>query len=219
MRAIKATTAARGRRAAGGSAAPRNGPTGSVAPDRREQLLDAARAAFVDKGFDATKVSDIVARAGLAQGTFYLYFKSKLEIMLAVSADVTKAFYSSGMAALDAADDFASGIDAAVDAVLRLAVKQRDVIAVMHHGRVVNDVQAQNISVRLQFHTRIVDFVRRASSERTLPAGADAGVVADLCIAVVDAGVQAIAHNEAAPVEVLTREIGAFLKRALGIGA
>src|SRR5262245_20234579 len=52
--------------------------------DRREQLLDAALAVFSAGGHSAAKVSDIVGRAGVAQGTFYLYFRSKPEVMLAL---------------------------------------------------------------------------------------------------------------------------------------
>ena len=49
---------------------------------RKEQILAAARAAFDEKGYDKATVSDIVRRAGVAQGTFYLYFSSKREAVL-----------------------------------------------------------------------------------------------------------------------------------------
>jgi AcrR family transcriptional regulator len=48
--------------------------------ERRHQILDAALEEFSVSGYHATKVSDIVARAGVAQGTFYLYFKDKRSI-------------------------------------------------------------------------------------------------------------------------------------------
>jgi AcrR family transcriptional regulator len=47
---------------------------------RRQQLIDAARALFADKGFHATTVDDITRAAGVAKGTFYLYFREKREI-------------------------------------------------------------------------------------------------------------------------------------------
>jgi len=43
-------------------------------------LLDAAVAVFHERGFQKARVSDIVAAAGVAQGTFYLYFRSKENI-------------------------------------------------------------------------------------------------------------------------------------------
>lgn len=50
--------------------------------DTREKLLQSAKELFSKKGYYETKVSDIVEKAGVAQGTFYLYFKSKEEILL-----------------------------------------------------------------------------------------------------------------------------------------
>jgi AcrR family transcriptional regulator len=50
-------------------------------PDqRRQQLLDAATWVFARKGFRNASISDIIARAGVARGTFYLYFKSKDDV-------------------------------------------------------------------------------------------------------------------------------------------
>ncbi len=45
--------------------------------ERRQQMLDAALEVFSAKGFHATSVSDVVEAAGVARGTFYLYFTSK----------------------------------------------------------------------------------------------------------------------------------------------
>lgn len=50
--------------------------------DRREQILDIALQQFAKHGYHRTKISDIVQAAGVAQGTFYWYFKSKKAIAL-----------------------------------------------------------------------------------------------------------------------------------------
>lgn len=43
----------------------------------RRQLLTVAAAEFAERGFQHTRVSDIVARAGVTQPVFYQYFTSK----------------------------------------------------------------------------------------------------------------------------------------------
>lgn len=48
--------------------------------ERRRQLLDAAIVCFGQKGYHQAQISDIIEEAGVARGTFYLYFKSKREI-------------------------------------------------------------------------------------------------------------------------------------------
>jgi AcrR family transcriptional regulator len=47
---------------------------------RRIAVLDSARRIFADKGYHATSIDDIIASAGIARGTFYLYFESKRAI-------------------------------------------------------------------------------------------------------------------------------------------
>jgi TetR/AcrR family transcriptional regulator len=51
---------------------------------RPGELLDAALAIFVAKGFAATRVEEVAARAGVSKGTLFLYFPSKEELFKAV---------------------------------------------------------------------------------------------------------------------------------------
>ena len=54
-------------------------------PDvRRQELMDAAVRIFKEKGISRTTVSDITASAGVAKGTFYLYFDSKGQLLGAI---------------------------------------------------------------------------------------------------------------------------------------
>lgn len=51
---------------------------------RRDALMKAGMILFSEKGYHDTKVSDIVKQAGVAQGTFYLYFESKADLFAAL---------------------------------------------------------------------------------------------------------------------------------------
>jgi AcrR family transcriptional regulator len=48
--------------------------------ERRQQILSNARDVFAKRGYHAAKIDDIVAAAGVARGTFYLYFEDKRAI-------------------------------------------------------------------------------------------------------------------------------------------
>ncbi|QKS72310.1 TetR family transcriptional regulator [Paenalkalicoccus suaedae] len=54
-------------------------------PQKYEQLLQAAMELIKENGFEKTSVSQIVKRAGVAQGTYYLYFSSKSEMVPAIA--------------------------------------------------------------------------------------------------------------------------------------
>lgn len=52
--------------------------------ERREQVLCSAMEVFAHKGYHATSVGDIIKRARIARGTFYLYFENKHQIFEAI---------------------------------------------------------------------------------------------------------------------------------------
>jgi AcrR family transcriptional regulator len=67
--------------------------TGPVTPkgrERRGEILRAARKVFEERGFLDTRVADIVAAAGVAQGTFYSYFDSKEAVFTEVAQQVVE---------------------------------------------------------------------------------------------------------------------------------
>jgi AcrR family transcriptional regulator len=58
--------------------------------ERRRDLIDAARALFIELGYEQTSMSDIAKRANVAQGTFYIYFSSKQEVLAAIMRELVE---------------------------------------------------------------------------------------------------------------------------------
>ncbi|MCD4510853.1 TetR/AcrR family transcriptional regulator [Brucella pseudogrignonensis] len=59
-------------------------PRTKPAEIRRSELMSAAETIFLEKGFAATSVDEIVRKADVAKGTFYLHFRSKDDILVAL---------------------------------------------------------------------------------------------------------------------------------------
>ncbi|MGK3113465.1 TetR/AcrR family transcriptional regulator [Candidatus Pantoea formicae] len=76
-------------------------PRTKPAEIRLDELMDAALALFINKGFEATTISEIVRDAGVAKGTFYHYFSSKNEMLAALRARFTGHFIEKIQHALD----------------------------------------------------------------------------------------------------------------------
>jgi AcrR family transcriptional regulator len=68
--------------------------------ERRQQVLTAARDVFARRTYHQTTIDDIVAEAGVARGTFYLYFEDKR----AVFADLMDRFFTSVTMAINRID-------------------------------------------------------------------------------------------------------------------
>ncbi len=126
----------------------------SRSADRRADLVEAALASFMEHGVAGTSVDDIVRAAGVAKGTFYLYFDSKDQIVDAVA---TRMVDQVGDAVEAAA--VAAGLDA-VARVLSLGAAmaevgrsphELDLIEIFHRpeNRAVHDRMAEAIIGRL----------------------------------------------------------------------
>ncbi|KKB42759.1 TetR/AcrR family transcriptional regulator [Bacillus thermotolerans] len=75
--------------------------------DRRRQVMDAAHALFVEKGFAAASIQDILERSHISKGTFYNYFSSKNELLINIfkrinaEANEQRAFILTGRSVTD----------------------------------------------------------------------------------------------------------------------
>ncbi|QCJ42832.1 TetR/AcrR family transcriptional regulator [Bacillus sp. S3] len=58
--------------------------------DRKQHVVDSARQLFIDKGFQATSIQDILNYSGISKGTFYNYFSSKNELLIALFKMINK---------------------------------------------------------------------------------------------------------------------------------
>jgi AcrR family transcriptional regulator len=74
---------------------------------RPRELLDAALALFVEKGFAGSRAEDIAARAGVSKATLYLYFTSKDDLLKGLIADGFASHV--GIEERETTDDMASG--------------------------------------------------------------------------------------------------------------
>jgi len=86
--------------------------------DTRDKLLAAARRLFAERGYHATRPQDIAREAGVAIGTFYLYFADKWLIFRAFVEQAHGELRSAVSARAGAVEGLGPKLEAALDAVL-----------------------------------------------------------------------------------------------------
>jgi AcrR family transcriptional regulator len=102
--------------------------------DRRTQLLTAARAVFARKGYDEATVSEIVGRAGVAQGTFYLYFPGKEALAGAFAEILSERFAEVATEKTARSRSFDSALVRTFEAAYVVADEHRDVFLIANRG-------------------------------------------------------------------------------------
>src|SRR5438105_51537 len=103
-------------------------------PDRRTDLLQAARAVFAKKGYEDATVSEIVSRAGVAQGTFYLYFPGKEALAGAFAELVSERFAAVAEEKTARCRSFDTAFARLLDASYQVADDHRDVFLIANRG-------------------------------------------------------------------------------------
>jgi AcrR family transcriptional regulator len=126
----------------------------------QEQLLDAAREVFAERGYQATTVGAITSRANTAHGTFYLYYRNKQDAFAAVMASVTDELYREADLAA-APDDPRRALEASITGFLEAFVRHRRLWRTMLEASFTNrDVEVVWTALRARFVDRIASDLR-----------------------------------------------------------
>ena len=139
---------------------------------RRAQILHHATELFGRQGYHKTSVTDIIRAAGVARGTFYLYFDSKRAIFEEALDNLLERL-SSRILRVDTSEDAAAAeqqIIANIARIIELFIEERALLAILLHGAVGTDVE---------FDAKLADFYNKTALliERSLDFGRELGLV------------------------------------------
>lgn len=151
---------------------------------RRAHLLQCAMEVFADKGYHQASISDIIKRAGVARGTFYLYFKSKRSVFDQLLDDLFELL-NGKVKRIDPSRGPAGVVaqmESNVDEVIDLMLSNRAMLRIL---------MAEAVGLDPGFDEKLSEFYRRLllMIEQSLKLGAEMKVirkvntqVASLCI-------------------------------------
>jgi AcrR family transcriptional regulator len=99
--------------------------------ERKEQLLRAAELLFTEKGYGATRISDICAAAGVAKGLFYWYFPTKESLFAELVRTMRHALRRAQAAAMNPAADTITRICQGTEASVRFMAEHQPYFALL----------------------------------------------------------------------------------------
>jgi AcrR family transcriptional regulator len=127
---------------------------------RRAQILESALTVFATKGFHETSVTDLVDAAGVARGTFYLYFDGKDAIFLELVADLQHHLRANVVGVDPAKGDLEEQLRATIARVLRTLETNRRLTRILFREAVgLHDAVDQRLRA---FHDELYGYVARA---------------------------------------------------------
>ncbi len=105
--------------------------------NKRERILDAAVVEIARTGYNQTTVARIAKRAGVADGTIYLYFKNKEEILLSIFERTMTRFITEGRAQL-------AGLDGACEKLRRILEWHLALVGSDRDQAIINQVELRH---------------------------------------------------------------------------
>ena len=153
----------------------------SRATEKRERILEGALRAFAKKGFYNTKVSEIAHDAGVADGTIYLYFKNKDDLLISLFEDRMEFLIDRLQAELAAVgDDVVDRLHCVVDMHFQLAIEERELaefitVELRQSAKFVKEYENPKFHDYLQI---LEQLIARGQSEGILRTDVDRRIVA-----------------------------------------
>lgn len=101
---------------------------------KKETIVEAAIQVFREKGIEKTTVSHIVKAAGIAQGTFYLYFPSKLALMPVIAEEMVEKTMEIVQENVEEEASIQTKLTQLVDAIFLVAKDYNEIQALIYAG-------------------------------------------------------------------------------------
>ena len=112
-----------------------NGIRARASRARQQTILDAALHLFIEKGFGATTLEQILERSGASVGSFYHHFQSKVEVAAALYLETLEAYQAAFLSELRRHPDARAGIEGAVRHHLKWTGRYPELATYLTHCR------------------------------------------------------------------------------------
>ncbi len=186
-------------------------------PVRRAQLLKAARKVFRAKGYAGATVSEIVREAGVAQGTFYLYFPSKRDAAVSLRDGLMETMAQAVATAVKSHTSFKDRLEFLIAACFKVAQRNSDLFRLAFIGADETHPEMHSESPEhVSFLRAISDLFRDAADTGELIEAMDPEITARLATGLLQhAMIEAFVFGKSEESDRLEQGVSALLVNAL----
>lgn len=187
---------------------------------KKEMIVQAAVQVFREKGIEKTKISDIVKVAGIAQGTFYLYFPSKLALMPAIAEVMVEKTMDIVQETVQEDAPFIVKLEQLVEAIFLVAREYNEIQALIYAGLASTEHLKEWETVYAPFYKWISDLLTVAKAEGVIRSTLQIDQTAKLIIGLVESAAEQVYLydvTEEAQVNSQKAEVISFLTHALDV--
>ncbi|WP_155593707.1 TetR family transcriptional regulator [Lysinibacillus cavernae] len=187
---------------------------------KEEKIIQAAIEVFREKGIEKTKVSDIVKAAGIAQGTFYLYFPSRLSVMPAIAKNMVERIIATLDEGVSRHKPFEQQLEEVVEMIFIITKEYGDIVALIYAGIAQTEHLKEWESIYAPYYTWMSNFLLSAQQQGMIRDSIDPSRSSKLIIGLIESAAEQIYlfdDSKDETMKLLKLELHDFLYHALGL--
>lgn len=187
-------------------------------PDGKyNKILISAIDVISEKGFEKTSVSDIVKKAGIAQGTFYLYFSSKSALIPAIADNLLTITLERIKEKIQGEENFWDILEIIIDETFILTDTYKEVIVLCYSGLAIDHSMEKWESIYQPYYFWLEDIMKKAIQANEIISDINLGWSARTIINLIENAAERfyISNGQEDTLEVFKVEIFNFIKRSL----
>lgn len=187
---------------------------------KEEKIIQAAIEVFREKGIEKTKVSDIVKAAGIAQGTFYLYFPSRLSVMPAIAKNMVERIIATLDEGISSHKPFEQQLEEVVEMVFLITKDYGDIVALIYAGIAQTEHLKEWENIYAPYYEWMSHFLLSGKQQGMIRDSIDPTRSAKLMIGLIESAAEQIYlfdDSKDETMKLLKLELIDFLSHALGL--
>jgi AcrR family transcriptional regulator len=188
--------------------------------NKKEMIIHAAIEVFREQGIEKTKISDIVKAAGIAQGTFYLYFPSKLSLMPAIAEVMVVKTMAIVQESVQESATFSVQLEQLVEAIFQVTHDYHEIQALIYSGLASTEHLKEWETVYAPFYQWISERLQEAKEDGIIRSSIHADRTAKMIIGLVESAAEQIYLYDSEQddqARIQQEEVNEFLRHALGM--
>lgn len=187
---------------------------------KKERIIQAAMDAFREQGIEKTKISDIVKKAGVAQGTFYIYFPSKLAVMPSIAEVMVEKSLNKIKDTVCQDKTFLHQLRQVVDVTFSITEEYREIHALIYAGLASTEYLQEWEAIYAPYYTWMSRFLAEAQHKGVIHDSIAPEQTATILIGLIESAAEQIylySHTDNDMAERKKESVIQFAAAALGI--
>ncbi|MGE8207799.1 TetR family transcriptional regulator [Heyndrickxia sp. NPDC080065] len=190
---------------------------GKKSEEKYDKILKASIKVLSEKGYENTSISDIVKSAGIAQGTFYLYFPSKSALIPAIADHLLTITFGKMKEKISDQDSFWKVLEEVISVTFETTEDYKDILVLCYSGLAIEHSMEKWEMIYQPFYQWFEEHLNKAIERQEVISSIDVKLTTKMIINLMENTAERyfIGNEHDALEEDYQAEIFRFIKRSL----